>query len=42
MEREIREFQEQLYRDEDEAYFRQIDADRIRHQLNLARYQAKI
>ena len=42
MEHEIQNVQEQLYRDEDEEYFRQLDADRLRHQLQLARYQATI
>ncbi len=42
MEKEIREFQDQLYRDEDDAYFRELDAERLRHQLNMARYQAKV
>jgi centrosomal protein CEP95 len=42
MEKDIEDFQEQLYRDEDEAYFRQLDADRLRHELNMAKYQTKI
>ncbi len=42
MESEIENFQEQLYRDEDDEYFRQIDADRLKHQLQMARYQACI
>lgn len=40
MEHEIEMFQEQLYRDEDDEYFRQIEADRLRHQLQVARQAA--
>ena len=40
MEHEIELFQEQLYRDEDDEYFRQIEADRLRHQLQVARQAA--
>ncbi|XP_072042870.1 uncharacterized protein [Amphiura filiformis] len=39
MEREIRDFQEQLYRDEDTEYFRQIEADRMRKELQMANYK---
>ena len=42
MELEIKDFQEQLYRDEDDAHFRQLDAERIKQQLYMARYQGKI
>ena len=42
MESEIQNVQDQLYRDEDDEYFRQIDADRLRYQLQMARYQARI
>ena len=42
MEREIGMFQEQLYRDEDDEYFRQIEADRLRHQLQVSRQAAAL
>lgn len=42
MEREIEMFQEQLYRDEDDEYFRQIEADRLRHQLQVSRQAAAL
>ncbi|XP_071814206.1 uncharacterized protein [Apostichopus japonicus] len=39
MEDEIRGFQEQLYRDEDTAYFRQLEADRMKARLRSAAYK---
>lgn len=42
MEREIEQIQSQLCRDEDDIYFRELDADRQRRQLLLARYEARI
>ena len=42
MEREIEQYQEELYRDEDDAYFRQLDANMIKQQLQLARYQTSL
>ncbi|CAH1274451.1 CEP95 [Branchiostoma lanceolatum] len=42
MEQEIKGLQNQLTRDEDDAYFRQLEADRLRRQLNFARYQTKL
>ena len=42
MERDIDMFQEQMYRDEDDEYFRQLDADRLRHQVNMANYLARV
>ncbi|XP_078612173.1 centrosomal protein of 95 kDa-like [Branchiostoma floridae x Branchiostoma japonicum] len=42
MEQEIKGLQEQLTRDEDDAYFRQLEADRLRRQLNFARYQTRL
>ncbi|XP_078691780.1 centrosomal protein of 95 kDa-like [Branchiostoma floridae x Branchiostoma belcheri] len=42
MEEEIKGLQEQLTRDEDDAYFRQLEADRLRRQLNFARYQTRL
>lgn len=42
MEKEILEIQTQLFRDEDDSYFRQLDADRLLQELQMARYQARI
>lgn len=42
MEGEIRNLQEQIFRDEDDVYFRELDAERLRQQLHLARYQARV
>ena len=42
MEKEIREYQEQLYRDEDAEYFRQLEADRMKHELQMAKYKAQL
>ncbi|CAH1795667.1 unnamed protein product [Owenia fusiformis] len=39
MEADIHDFQDQMQRDDDEAYFRQLDADRIRNELYAAKYQ---
>lgn len=36
LERDVREFQENLQRDEDSAYFRQLEADRLRTKFQLA------
>ena len=42
MEKEIESLQEQIYRDDDEEYFRQLDADRLKHALHMARYKATV
>lgn len=42
MESEIRLLQEQLVRDDDDVYFRQLDSDRVIHDLKVAKYQAKV
>lgn len=42
MEKEIVDIQSQLFRDEDDAYYRQLDADRLRHELHLAKYQTRV
>lgn len=42
MEKEIVDIQSQLFRDEDDAYYRQLDADRLRHELQLAKYQTRV
>ena len=39
MERDIQDFQEQLKRDDDDYYFRQLDAEKVVQQLNMTRYQ---
>ena len=41
-EQEIETIQEQIFRDEDDEYFRQLDADRLRQELHLARYKARV
>ncbi|XP_052084415.1 centrosomal protein of 95 kDa-like [Mytilus californianus] len=38
MEKEIKDLQSQLVRDDDDAYFRQLDADRVIHNLQMAKY----
>ncbi|BFZ17567.1 hypothetical protein BsWGS_20607 [Bradybaena similaris] len=43
METEIKQYQEQIIRnDDDDAYFRQADADRLKQYLHTARYPVKI
>lgn len=42
MERDITDFQDQLRRDEDDYYFRQLDAEKVVQQLNMTRYQTGI
>ena len=39
MEKDIRDFQEQLKLDEDDYYYRQLDAEKVVQQLNMTRYQ---
>ena len=41
MEREIEELQDRIVRDDEEMYFRELEADRIRRQLQLATYHSK-
>ncbi|KAL3853220.1 hypothetical protein ACJMK2_016776 [Sinanodonta woodiana] len=41
METEIKQLQDQLVRDDDDAYFRQLDADRVIHDLQMAKYCTK-
>ena len=36
LEHDVKEFQENLQRDEDSAYFRQLEADRMRREFQLA------
>lgn len=42
MEKDIKELQEQLVRDEDSAYFRQLDADTLRKELQMATYKVRM
>lgn len=42
MEAEIKLLQEHLVRDDDDAYFRQLDADRVIHDLKMAKYQVRV
>ena len=42
MEREITDFQQRLWQDDDDIYYRQLDADRIRQELSVAQFQAKM
>ncbi|XP_053377134.1 centrosomal protein of 95 kDa-like isoform X2 [Mercenaria mercenaria] len=42
MEGEIKLLQEQLVRDDDDTYFRQLDADRVIHDLKMAKYQVRV
>ena len=39
LEKDIQDFQEQLKRDDDDYYFRQLDAEKVVQQLNMTRYQ---
>lgn len=39
MEHDIRDFQDQLKRDEEDYYFRQLDAEKVVQQLNMTRFQ---
>lgn len=38
MEQEVRNIQEQLCQDEDDVYFRELDAERVKRELQLANY----
>ena len=42
MEKDLKDLQEQLVRDEDSAYFRQLDADALRKELQLATYKVRM
>nr|XP_002124068.1 centrosomal protein of 95 kDa-like [Ciona intestinalis] len=41
MEREVSELQERIARDDHDIYYRELEADRIRRQLQMATYHAK-
>jgi len=42
MEQEIGELQRRLWTDDDEVYFRELDAERLRRQLHLVHCQARL
>ncbi|XP_033744580.1 centrosomal protein of 95 kDa-like [Pecten maximus] len=42
MEKEIKDLQDQLCRDDDDAYFRQLDADRVIKDLRIAKYHVGV
>ncbi|XP_060070544.1 centrosomal protein of 95 kDa-like [Ylistrum balloti] len=42
MEKEIKDLQDQLCRDDDDAYFRQLDADRVIKDLQIAKYHVGV
>lgn len=42
MEKDIEDLQQQLIRDEDSAYFRQLDAESLRQELKLATYKVRV
>ena len=42
MEKEIKDIQSEMFRDEDDVYFRQLEADRLRQDLMRAKYQTRI
>lgn len=42
MEIEIKHLQDNLVRDDDDIYFRQLDADRVIHDLKMAKYQVVV
>ncbi|XP_064644332.1 centrosomal protein of 95 kDa-like [Lineus longissimus] len=42
MEREIGDLQQQLQRDEDDVYWRHLDAERLKHELFMAKYKTTI
>ena len=41
MEKEVVELQSRITRDDEDIYFRDVEADRIRRSLQLATYHAK-
>lgn len=42
MESEIRSYQDNILKDDDQAHWRRADAEKVKQQLHLARYSAKI
>ena len=39
MESEIKSYQDNLLKDDDQAHWRRVDANRVKQQLHLARYR---
>jgi centrosomal protein CEP95 len=42
LEQEVKDIQEQICRDEDDVYFRELDAQRLRTKLKLSRFQGAV
>ena len=42
MEKEIVDIQAEMFRDDDDTYFRQLEADRLRQELHLAKFQTRV
>jgi centrosomal protein CEP95 len=42
MEKEIAHIQNEMFRDEDNVYFREIEAARMKQDLHMAKYEARI
>ena len=42
MEKEIIDIQSEMFRDDDDTYFRQLEADRLRQELHLAKFQTRL
>lgn len=42
MDKEIVNIQNEMFRDDDDTYFRQLEADRMRQDLQVARYQTRV
>lgn len=42
MEKEIVDIQTEMFRDDDDTYFRQLEADRLRQELHLAKFQTRV
>lgn len=42
MEKEITDFQRRMWEDEDDVYYRELDAERVKHELSLAQYRSQL
>ncbi|KAK7113753.1 centrosomal protein of 95 kDa-like isoform X2 [Littorina saxatilis] len=42
MEKEIGTIQSEMFRDDDDTYFRQLEADRLRQELHVAKFQVRV
>lgn len=42
MEKEIIDFQRRMWEDEDDVYYRELDAERVKHELSLAQYRSQL